>query len=70
MNINCMSIAKQKDRFFGKIASIAYFRATTKQEKDYSKPIAMRSGIVQRFFSETVASEKSLWGSVEEIKDE
>lgn len=60
MNINYMPITKQNDRFVGKTASIASFRAITKQEKEYSKPVAVRSGIVQRLFSETNASEKSL----------
>lgn len=60
MSIQFISIAQQKDLFVGKAVSIASFRAIPKQEKDYSKPIAMRSGIVQQLFSETDASEKSL----------
>jgi hypothetical protein len=60
MNINCVPIAKQKNRFMGETVSIASFRAITKREKDCSKRIAMRNGTVQRLFSETDASEKSL----------
>jgi hypothetical protein len=60
MNINCMSITKQKDRFMANTVSISSFRTITKQEKDYPIPIAMGSGIVQRLLAETDVSEKSL----------
>jgi hypothetical protein len=37
VNINFMPITKQKDRFLGKTALIASFRAITKREREYSK---------------------------------
>ena len=61
MNINFMPTARQRDCFARK-ASLAFFKTTTKREEDYSKPIAIPSGIVQQLFSETIASEKKLIG--------